>query len=63
MSVQLDSAVGERLRFGEFELAPVARALWRRDEQIKLGTHALDRANLFMGHASTERERPGLNLG
>jgi predicted ATPase len=42
MSLQLDSAVGERLRFGEFELAPVARALWRRGEQVKLGSRALD---------------------
>src|ERR1700719_2151599 len=42
MSVQLDSAVGERLRFGEFELAPVARALWRRGEEIRLGSRALD---------------------
>src|SRR5271168_3394946 len=42
MSVQLDSKVGERLRFGEFELAPVARALWRRGEPVKLGSRALD---------------------
>jgi predicted ATPase len=42
MSLQLDSAVGERLKFGEFELAPVARALWRRGEQVKLGSRALD---------------------
>src|SRR6201987_3014623 len=42
MSVQLDSAVGERLRFGEFELAPVARTLWRRGEEIRLGSRALD---------------------
>jgi predicted ATPase/DNA-binding winged helix-turn-helix (wHTH) protein len=42
MSLQLDSAVGERLRFGEFELAPAARALWRRGEQVKLGSRALD---------------------
>jgi len=42
MSVQLDSAVGERLKFGEFELAPVARALWRRGEEIRLGSRALD---------------------
>lgn len=42
MSVQLDSAVGERLRFGEFELAPVARALWRHGEKIRLGSRALD---------------------
>jgi DNA-binding winged helix-turn-helix (wHTH) protein len=34
--------VGERLRFGEFELAPVARALWRRGEEIRLGSRALD---------------------
>jgi predicted ATPase/DNA-binding winged helix-turn-helix (wHTH) protein len=42
MSVQLDSAVGERLRFGEFELAPVARTLWRHGEEIRLGSRALD---------------------
>src|SRR5260370_23283325 len=42
MSLQLDSAVGERLRFGEFELAPVARALWQRGEQVRLGSRALD---------------------
>jgi hypothetical protein len=42
MSVQLDSAVGERLRFGEFELAPVARTLWHRGEEIRLGSRALD---------------------
>jgi predicted ATPase/DNA-binding winged helix-turn-helix (wHTH) protein len=42
MSVQLDSAVGERLKFGEFELAPVARALWRHGEEIRLGSRALD---------------------
>ena len=42
MSVQLDGAVGERLKFGEFELAPVARALWRHGEEIRLGSRALD---------------------
>jgi predicted ATPase/DNA-binding winged helix-turn-helix (wHTH) protein len=42
MSVEVESAVGERLKFGEFELAPVARALWRRGEEIKLGSRALD---------------------
>jgi len=42
MLLQLNSAVGERLRFGEFELAPAARALWRRGEQVKLGSRALD---------------------
>src|ERR1700675_4285552 len=42
MSVQFDSAVGERLKFGEFELAPVARSLWRRGEEIRLGSRALD---------------------
>src|SRR5271154_5850655 len=39
---QLDSAVGERLKFGEFELAPVARALWRRGESVRLGSRALE---------------------
>jgi predicted ATPase/DNA-binding winged helix-turn-helix (wHTH) protein len=42
MSLELDRAVGDRFRFGEFELAPVARALWRRGEQVKLGSRALD---------------------
>jgi predicted ATPase/DNA-binding winged helix-turn-helix (wHTH) protein len=42
MPLQLGSAVGERLKFGEFELAPVARTLWRRGEQVKLGSRALD---------------------
>src|SRR5277367_5221019 len=42
MSVQLDHGVGKRLRFGEFELAPVARILWRRGEKIRLGSRALD---------------------
>src|SRR5258705_1565227 len=42
MSVPLHSGVGERLRFGEFELAPVARTLWRRGEEIRLGSRALD---------------------
>jgi predicted ATPase/DNA-binding winged helix-turn-helix (wHTH) protein len=42
MSLELDSAVGERLKFGEFELAPVARSLWRRGEQVRLGSRALD---------------------
>ena len=42
MSLQLDSAVGERLKFGEFELAPVARVLWRRGEQVRLGSRALE---------------------
>src|SRR5271163_1069306 len=42
MSLKLDSAVGERLKFGEFELAPVARTLWRRGEEVKLGSRALD---------------------
>jgi predicted ATPase/DNA-binding winged helix-turn-helix (wHTH) protein len=42
MSLKLDSAVGERLKFGEFELAPVARTLWRRGEQVRLGSRALE---------------------
>src|SRR5258707_12029406 len=42
MSVQLDSAVGERLKFGEFAVAPLARNLWQRGEEIRLGSRALD---------------------
>src|ERR1700680_3358680 len=42
MSVPLDSAVGKRLKFGECELAPLARPLWRRGEEIRLGSRALD---------------------
>src|SRR5580698_6680059 len=42
MSIQLDNAVGERLRFGEFELAPSARVLRRRGKEIRLGSRALD---------------------
>src|SRR5271163_2771687 len=42
MSPKLDSAVGERLKFGEFEHAPVARTLWRRGEQVRLGSRALE---------------------
>ena len=42
MSVQLESAIGERLKFGQFELAPVARILRRRGKQVKLGSRALD---------------------
>ena len=42
MSLQLDSLAGERLRFGEFELAPDARALWRHGRPVKLGSRALD---------------------
>src|ERR1700726_493907 len=42
VSIQPESADGERLRFGKFELAPVARALWRRGEEVRLGSRALD---------------------
>src|SRR5271168_90066 len=42
MSVQLDSAVGERLKSAELELAPVARTLWRGGEEVRLGSRALD---------------------
>src|SRR3984885_4197565 len=42
MPVQFDNAVGERLRFGEFELAPVARTLWRGGEEVRMGSRALD---------------------
>jgi predicted ATPase/DNA-binding winged helix-turn-helix (wHTH) protein len=33
---------GERLAFGEFELAPAARTLWRAGVALKLGARALD---------------------
>src|SRR6202050_1606583 len=42
MSLKLDYAVGERLKFGEFELAPVARTLWRQGEQVRPGRRAVD---------------------
>src|SRR5580658_893098 len=42
MSLELDRAIGERLKFGEFELAPDARSLWRCGEQVTLGSRALD---------------------
>ena len=42
MSVGVEIAVGERLKFGEFELAPIARTLWRHGEEIRLGSRALD---------------------
>jgi predicted ATPase/DNA-binding winged helix-turn-helix (wHTH) protein len=42
MPGQPTSAVGDRLKFGEFELAPSARVLWRRGEEIRLGSRALD---------------------
>jgi predicted ATPase/DNA-binding winged helix-turn-helix (wHTH) protein len=42
MSLKIDYTVGERLKFGEFELAPVARTLWRQGEQVRLGSRALD---------------------
>jgi DNA-binding winged helix-turn-helix (wHTH) protein len=35
-------AVGEHLAFGDFELAPAARALWRSGVPVKLGSRALD---------------------
>lgn len=36
------TAVGERLAFGEFELAPAARTLWRYGVPVKLGRRALE---------------------
>lgn len=42
MALASNSAVGERLAFGEFELAPTARALWRAGAVVKLGSRALD---------------------
>jgi DNA-binding winged helix-turn-helix (wHTH) protein len=42
MSSHIGNEVGERLKFGEFELVPAARSLGRRGEEIKLGSRALD---------------------
>jgi len=42
MTLASSAAVGERLAFGEFELAPAARALWRSGAPVKLGSRALD---------------------
>src|SRR5277367_3858551 len=36
------AAGAERLAFGEFELAPAARALWRLGAPVKLGSRAFD---------------------
>lgn len=42
MTLTSNAAVGEHLAFGEFELAPAARALWRSGTPVKLGSRALD---------------------
>jgi len=42
MTLASSAAVGRRLAFGEFELAPTARALWRSGAPVKLGSRALD---------------------
>lgn len=42
MTLASSAAVGERLAFGEFELAPAARALWRAGAPVKVGSRALD---------------------
>ena len=42
MTLTTSAAVGERLAFGDFELAPAARALWRSGKPVKLGSRALD---------------------
>ena len=42
MTLASSAAVGRRLAFGEFELAPTSRALWRSGAPVKLGSRALD---------------------
>jgi predicted ATPase/DNA-binding winged helix-turn-helix (wHTH) protein len=42
MMLKSDQVTRERLRFGQFELAPGARALWRNGQRVKLGGRALD---------------------
>jgi predicted ATPase/DNA-binding winged helix-turn-helix (wHTH) protein len=42
MTLASRAVVGERLAFGEFELAPAARALWRSGAPVKIRSRALD---------------------
>jgi predicted ATPase len=42
MTLASKTAIGEHLSFGEFELAPAARGLWRSGDPVKLGSRALD---------------------
>lgn len=42
MTLASSVAVGEHLAFGDFELAPAARALWHSGTPVKLGSRALD---------------------
>src|SRR5580698_2157837 len=42
MTLALSATVGKHLTFGDFELAPNARALWRSGVPVKLGGRALD---------------------
>jgi predicted ATPase/DNA-binding winged helix-turn-helix (wHTH) protein len=42
MTLASSAVVGAHLRFGEFELAPAARALWRSGAPVKLGSRAFD---------------------
>src|SRR5271156_4502481 len=42
MTLVSRTAVGKRLVFGVFELAPAARALWHSGNPVKLGSRALD---------------------
>jgi predicted ATPase/DNA-binding winged helix-turn-helix (wHTH) protein len=42
MTLASSAAVGEQLAFGEFELAPAARALWRSGVRVSLPSRALD---------------------
>jgi predicted ATPase len=42
MTLVSNAVVGEHLAFGEFELTPAARVLWRSGSPVKLGSRALD---------------------
>ena len=42
MTLASSAAVGEQLAFGEFELAPAARALWRSGVRVSIPSRALD---------------------
>jgi DNA-binding winged helix-turn-helix (wHTH) protein len=42
MTLASNTAVGEHFSFGDFELAPAARSLWRSGDPVKLSSRALD---------------------
>jgi hypothetical protein len=55
MTLAPGGAVGEHLAFGDFELAPAARVLWRSGTPVKLCSRALD---ILIALASRPGELP-----